>query len=185
VIVREDNTGDRRLVAYYVPENSGSTLPVSELKTSLQKSLPEYMVPSAFVSIDRMPRIPSGKLDRRALPSPDLMATSSKSEIVLPQTPEENKMSEIWAEVLKLKQVGITDNLFELGADSLHVFQIVARANKVGIKVTAKLILQHKNIQAIVKELSNSNDNGNGSAAAPSSITAVSRHKYRVRNTIA
>jgi amino acid adenylation domain-containing protein len=185
VIVREDNPGDRRLVAYYVPETSGSTLPVSELKTSLQKTLPEYMVPSAFVSIDRMPRIPSGKLDRRALPSPDPTATGSKSEIVLPQTPEENKMSEIWAEVLKLKQVGITDNLFELGADSLHVFQIVARANKVGIKVTAKLILQHKNIQAIVKELSNSNNNGNGSAAAPSSITAVSRDKYRVRNTIA
>ena len=182
VIVREDNPGDRRLVAYYVPETSNSNLPSGELKAYLQKSLPEYMVPSAFVSVERMPRTPSGKLDRRALPFPELETAGSESEIVRPRTPEENKMAEIWAEVLKLKQVGITDNLFELGADSLHVFQIVARANKAGIKVTAKLILQHKNIQAIVKELGNSN--GSGSVAAPSSITAVSRDKYRVRNTV-
>jgi acyl carrier protein len=170
-------------VSYFVPETPNSKLPASELKTCLQQSLPEYMVPSAFVSVEVMPRIPSGKIDRRALPIPDLMAAGSESEIVGPRTPEEHKMAEVWAEVLKLKHVGITDNLFELGADSLHVFQIVARANKAGIKVTARLILQYRNIQAIVKELGNSN--GNGPATAPSSITAVARDKYRVKKTLA
>jgi amino acid adenylation domain-containing protein len=180
VIVREDTPGDRRLVAYYVPgENSNGNLSMENLRSYLGQSLPEYMVPSAFVRLEMLPRIPSGKLDRRGLPQPDLSQLKAPGEVKEPQTPEEAKMVEIWQEVLKLKQVGVTDNLFELGADSLHVFQIVARANKAGMKVSAKLILQQRNIAAIMKELAEAN--GNGAGVATSTITSVSRDKYRVK----
>jgi amino acid adenylation domain-containing protein len=180
VIVREDTPGDRRLVAYYVPgENSNGNLSMENLRSYLGQSLPEYMVPSAFVRLEMLPRIPSGKLDRRGLPQPDLSQLKAPGEVKEPQTPEEAKMVEIWQEVLKLKQIGVTDNLFELGADSLHVFQIVARANKAGMKVSAKLILQQRNIAAIMKELAKAN--GNGAGVATSTITSVSRDKYRVK----
>jgi aryl carrier-like protein len=109
-----------------------------------------------------------------------------------PRNAEEQKMSEIWAEVLRLKTVGIDDNLFELGADSLHVFQIVARANKAGMKVTPKLVLQQRTIRAILeaakeKEGSSSGEiNGNGKAVVSvtlPSLGRVSREKYRVNKT--
>jgi len=178
VIVREDLAGDRRLVAYYVGRTE---LSVADLRSALSQSLPEYMVPSAFVSLEALPRIPSGKLDTRSLPKPDTTQRLA-SVVEQPTTPEERKMAEIWAEVLKVKEVGINDNLFELGADSLHVFQIVARANKADIKVTAKLVLQHRNIAAIMKEVAKVS--GNGSAPATASITAVSRDKYRKKTTV-
>ena len=182
VIVREDTPGDRRLVAYFVSaENSNGSLSTENLRARLGQSLPEYMVPSAFVRMEVLPRIPSGKLDKRGLPQPDLSQLKPHGEFQEPQTPEEKKMVEIWQEVLKLKQVGVTDNLFELGADSLHVFQIVARANKAGMKVSAKVILQQRNIAAIVKELVKAN--GNGVAVTTSAITSVSRDKYRVKKT--
>jgi len=153
------------------------------------QTLPDYMVPSAFVKMDALPRTPNGKLDKRGLPEPDLtVAKSSKS--AEPRNAEEQKMSDIWAEVLRLKAVGIDDNLFELGADSLHVFQIVARANKAGMKVTPKLVLQQRTIRAILEQAKdtagngNGNGHGNGAVAVTSSpIAPVSRERYRVTKT--
>jgi acyl carrier protein len=181
VIVREDIPGDRRLAAYYVLSSSVAELPVANIRSALSQSLPDYMVPSAFVTMAALPRIPSGKLDVRSLPKPDPTQGVPRA-IEEPTTPEERKMAEIWAEVLKLKQVGITDNLFELGADSLHVFQIVARANKADIKITAKLVLQHRNIGAIMREVAKAS--GNGTSSAATSIVAVSRDKYRRKTTV-
>jgi acyl-coenzyme A synthetase/AMP-(fatty) acid ligase/aryl carrier-like protein len=186
VIVREDAPGDRRLIAYYAAAD-GHAPSAMDLRTHLSQTLPDYMVPSAFLKMDALPRTPNGKLDKRALPEPDLTVTRSSS-VTEPRNAEEQKMSEIWAEVLRLKTVGIDDNLFELGADSLHVFQIVARANKAGMKVTPKLVLQQRTIRSILQgpkeKAGNGNGNGNGNcnaapAAAPS-ITPVSREKYRV-----
>jgi amino acid adenylation domain-containing protein len=182
VVVREDIPGDRRLMAYYVPaENSNGNLSSENLRGYLGQSLPEYMVPTTFVPLQALPRTPSGKLDRHRLPQPDLSQLRPAGEVKEPQTQEEEKMVEIWREVLKLKQVGVTDNLFELGADSLHVFQIVARANKAGMKVSAKLILQHRNIAAVVKALANAS--GNEAGVANSTIVPVSRERYLVKKT--
>jgi aryl carrier-like protein len=149
------------------------------------------MIPSAYVKMDALPRTPNGKLDKRGLPEPDLTAAKANKNTE-PRNAEEQKMSEIWAEVLRLKTVGIDDNLFELGADSLHVFQIVARANKAGMKVTPKLVLQQRTIRAILeaakeKEGSSSGEiNGNGKAVVSvtlPSLGRVSREKYRVNKT--
>lgn len=184
VIVREDNPGDRRLIAYYTAAE-GEAPSASDLRTHLGQTLPDYMVPSAFVKMDALPRTPNGKLDKRSLPEPDFSAAKSNKSTE-PRNAEERKMADIWAEVLRLKTVGIDDNLFELGADSLHVFQIVARANKAGMKVTPKLVLQQRTIRAILEQAKEAKGNGNGNGVAPvasSTIVPVSREKYRVTKT--
>jgi acyl carrier protein len=180
VIVREDAPGDRRLVGYYVPV--GNLAPSNaDLRTYLGQVLPDYMVPSAFVKLEVLPRTPNGKLDKRALPAPEFLVPKVLAEVTGPCDPEQQKMTEIWAEVLRLESVGIDDNLFELGADSLHVFQIVARANKAGMKITPKNVLQLRTVRAIMKEVKPANDNSaEANANSSPSIVPVSRDKYRL-----
>ncbi|MDZ7967789.1 MAG: amino acid adenylation domain-containing protein [Nostoc sp. DedSLP03] len=140
-VVREDTPGDKRLVAYIVPqpeqtcterlalsevERSRSTLSVSVVRNFLKSKLPDYMVPSAIVILDALPITPNGKLDRRALPVPDLHSQLS-DEYAAPRNPIEEILSVIWAQVLKLEQVGIHNNFFELGGHSLLATQLVSR----------------------------------------------------------
>ncbi|MFO0108791.1 MAG: non-ribosomal peptide synthetase, partial [bacterium] len=117
VIVREDITGDKRLVGYIVPQKE-VTPTVSELRQFLKAKLPEYMVPNAFVILDSLPLTPNGKIDHRALPAPDLHR-EFKHKYVAPRTPVEEMLAQIWAQVLKVEQVGIEDNFFTFGGHSL------------------------------------------------------------------
>ncbi|TRU26493.1 MAG: amino acid adenylation domain-containing protein [Microcystis aeruginosa Ma_SC_T_19800800_S464] len=123
VIVREDNLGDKRLVAYVVlqPEINLTT---NEIRQFLRAKLPDYMVPTAFVFLDTFPLTPNGKIDRRALPAPDLQ---NQGEYIAPRNPIEEKIAQIWAEVLKLQRVSIEDNFFELGGHSLLATQVISR----------------------------------------------------------
>ncbi|HEX5719285.1 MAG TPA: amino acid adenylation domain-containing protein, partial [Thermoanaerobaculia bacterium] len=116
VLVREDRPGDRRLVAYVVGSEAG-TLSSEPLRSFLRESLPEYMVPSAFVLLDSLPLTTSGKIDRRALPAPEQRGEEEGS--VAPRTPQEEILAGIWAEVLGRRQVGVTDSFFDLGGHSL------------------------------------------------------------------
>ncbi|CAD5923718.1 non-ribosomal peptide synthetase [Planktothrix agardhii] len=141
VMAREDNPGDKRLVAYVVPQqknqpifpnydevnNNYSDHLGQSLKANLKKLLPDYMVPSAFVILDAFPLTPNGKIDRRALPAPDLQ---NKGEYIAPSNPIEEKLAQIWAEVLKLERVSIDDNFFELGGHSLLATQVISRCQK-------------------------------------------------------
>ena len=104
---------------------------------------------------------------------------SRSREFVAPRTPEEAQLAQIWAQVLRLDRVGATDSLFELGADSLHVFQITARANQAGLKVTPKLVLQHRTISAIIAAMAA--DGNRVEKPAGPALIAVPRDKYRVR----
>ncbi len=124
VIAREDIPGDKRLVAYIVPQKE-QTLTVSELRSFLREKLPEYMAPSVIVILEALPLTPNGKLDRRALPAPDLHSQLS-DKYVAPRNQIEEILSEIWAQVLKVR-VGIHDNFFELGGHSLLATQIISR----------------------------------------------------------
>jgi len=186
VIVREDSPGDRRLTGYYVAANNSGPSS-ADLRAQLSQTLPDYMIPTGFVRMDALPRTPNGKLDKRALPAPDLTNEKLARQTAEPRNPEERKMSEIWSEVLRVKVVGIDDNLFELGADSLHVFQIVARANKAGFKVTPRNVLQLRTIRAIVEGTVKAHKNGNEpeTSTGASSIVPVSRDKYRIPKTTA
>jgi amino acid adenylation domain-containing protein len=123
VIVREDNLGDKRLVAYVVPQPE-INLTTNEIRQFLRAKLPDYMVPTAFVFLDTFPLTPNGKIDRRALPAPDLQG---QGEYIAPSNPIEEKMARIWAEVLKLQRVSIEDNFFELGGHSLLATQVISR----------------------------------------------------------
>ncbi|MFN6441574.1 MAG: amino acid adenylation domain-containing protein [Nostoc sp. DedSLP01] len=125
VIAREDSTGDKRLVAYIVPQTEVAPK-ISELRQFLKAKLPDYMVPQTFVLLKALPLTPNGKVDRRALPAPDLNS-ELKKDYVAPRTPIEELLAQIWAQVLKVEQVGIYDNFFTLGGHSLLATQLVSR----------------------------------------------------------
>jgi len=125
VIVREDKPGDRRLVGYVVVDRTDAT--GNDLRQYLQGKVPEYMIPSFFVFLDQFPLTPNGKVDRRALPAPDLERPDLDDSFVGPRTPVEEILADIWCEVLGLRKVGIRDNFFELGGYSLLAIQVMSR----------------------------------------------------------
>ncbi|SCK04890.1 non-ribosomal peptide synthase domain TIGR01720/amino acid adenylation domain-containing protein [Streptomyces sp. WMMB 714] len=129
VVVREDHAGDQRLVAYLVPDPAAGA--ADELRRTLRDALgdklPDYMVPSAFVLLDELPRTPSGKTDRNALPAPDSQHTRATAAYVAPRTPEEETLCALFAEVLNVPEVGIDDSFFALGGHSLLATRLVAR----------------------------------------------------------
>jgi amino acid adenylation domain-containing protein/non-ribosomal peptide synthase protein (TIGR01720 family) len=148
VIVREEKPDDKRLVAYVVP-SPDQNLDVGELRKVLKKSLPDYMSPSAFVILDRLPLTANGKLDRRALPQPDQMRTEIEKSFVAPATPVQELLAKIWAQVLGLERVGIHDNFFELGGDSILSIQIMARASQAGLRLTTRQLFQNQTISEL------------------------------------
>jgi len=183
VVIREDRPGEKRVVGYLVTTD-GAALDSSELRSFLASRLPDYMIPAAFVQLAAMPLTDNGKVNRRALPAPDWKNPARAKEFVAPRSEHEQTLANIWAEVLHLERVGANDNIFELGADSLHMFQIAARANKAGLHVTPKLLLQHRTVAAVVAEMgTNGNGKGNGNGAKPvaPAITPVSRERFRVK----
>jgi amino acid adenylation domain-containing protein/FkbH-like protein len=129
VIVREDQPGDPRLVAYLVVR-PGQNAAASDLRTHLKQSLPDYMVPSYFVTLDTLPLTPNGKIDRKALPKPEYTRPELAGERLSARTPAEEVIAGIWAEVLQLDQVGVQDDFFELGGHSLLATQVVSRVRQ-------------------------------------------------------
>ncbi|AOX00349.1 hypothetical protein BJP34_13585 [Moorena producens PAL-8-15-08-1] len=124
VIAREDIPGDKQLVAYFV---SGETVPTkSKLRSFLKEKLPDYMVPSAFVTLESLPLTPNGKIDRKALPAPDI-EVASETTFVPPNTPTEELLAAIWSQILGIEKIGIHDNFFELGGHSLKATQVISR----------------------------------------------------------
>jgi surfactin family lipopeptide synthetase A len=126
VMIREDNPEDTSLVAYVVP-NQEPLPTASELRSFLKSRLPDYMLPSVFVFLDALPLTPNGKVDRRALPPPDPKRPDLSEGFVAPRTPTEKTIAQIWAQILKLEQVGIHDNFFDLGGHSLLATQVISR----------------------------------------------------------
>jgi amino acid adenylation domain-containing protein len=128
VVAREDQRGDQRLVAYLVP--AGAPPAAGELRARLGDRLPDFMVPSAFVVLDRFPVTSTGKLDRLALPAPDLAQVETAGGYAAPRTTVETAVAAIWAEVFALERVGIHDDFFALGGHSLLAGQIAARIRR-------------------------------------------------------
>ncbi|MEO1432874.1 MAG: amino acid adenylation domain-containing protein [Cyanobacteria bacterium J06633_8] len=129
VIVREDNPGDKRLVAYIVPESETNTPTSSELRRVLKEKLADYMIPGAFVVLDILPLTPNGKVDTKSLPVPDWSGNSS-SEFVAARTPTEEKLVKIFTDVLEVESVGIEDDFFTLGGHSLLATKLIAQLLK-------------------------------------------------------
>lgn len=145
VLAREDEAGHKQLVAYIVPVE-GQSVAAGELQVGLKQQLPDYMIPSAFVSLTAFPQTPNGKLDRRALPAPDRAFLAMGEEFVSPQSDLEKQLAGIWADVLKVEKIGIHDNFFHLGGDSILSIQVVSKANQSGLYLTPKKLFQHPTI---------------------------------------
>ncbi len=126
VVARESPSGEQRLVAYVVPSSPYAPT-VTDMRRSLAKILPDYMVPTAFIILEAFPRTPTGKVDRRALPVPDNQRPELNTTYVAPRSPVEKELTQIWAEILSLDQVGIQDNFFDLGGHSLLATQVISR----------------------------------------------------------
>ncbi|MBV9787617.1 MAG: amino acid adenylation domain-containing protein, partial [Chloroflexi bacterium] len=153
VVARQDTPGDTRLVAYLVPQ--GETTPtVGELRRFLEPKLPEYMIPSAFVTLDALPLSPNGKVDRKALPAPDSARPELETAFVAPDNQIETRLAEIWKQVLGVEQVGIHDNFLELGGDSILSLQVVARANEAGLRLTPAQLFEHRTIAELAAVVS-------------------------------
>uniref|UniRef100_UPI003593C16B non-ribosomal peptide synthetase n=1 Tax=Nostoc sp. TaxID=1180 RepID=UPI003593C16B len=129
VIAREDQPGNKRLVAYVVLNQEFTSI-TSNLRRFLQKQLPDYMIPSTFVVLEALPLTPNGKVDCRALPAPSQARSELEETFVPPRTPLEEVLAGIWAEILKLERVGVYDNFFELGGHSLLATQVISRVRK-------------------------------------------------------
>jgi amino acid adenylation domain-containing protein len=147
VLAREDVEGDKRLVAYVVPQ-SGVTLSASELRDALSRELAEYMVPSAFVTLEALPLTPNGKLDRKALPAPDQSSVASRA-YEAPVGEVEQTIAEIWQELLGLERVGRHDHFFELGGHSLLAVRLTARVQEAfDVDVSLKSVFEEPTLSS-------------------------------------
>ena len=147
-IVREDAPGVKRIVGYFTW--TGAAPPEArELRAFLAETLPEYMIPSAFVPLDAFPRTPNDKIDRKALPKPVYHRPEEGVAFRAPVTQVEATLARIWQEVLGLETVGVDDNFFELGGDSILAIQMISRAADEGILITAKQLFQYPTIAGL------------------------------------
>ncbi|WP_085690367.1 MULTISPECIES: non-ribosomal peptide synthetase [unclassified Pseudomonas] len=164
VVLAQPGLSGQQLVAYLVPSNAevlqASTVEQAEwrdrVRAELKENLPDHMIPAHLLLLEQLPLTANGKLNRSALPSPD--ASQSQQVYQAPQSVMEQRLAEIWQDVLKLPQVGLNDNFFELGGDSIISIQVVSRARQAGIRLNPKDLFQHQTIQrlALVAQIGDS-----------------------------
>lgn len=145
-IVREDQPGEKRLVAYL----KGSLEGVS-LRNWLAEQVPDYMVPAVFVHMDEFPRLPNDKINRQRLPEPEASDRQNAAAFVAPRSETEIQLAAIWSGVLGLETLGIHDNFFELGGDSILSLQIIARAREAGFNLSPKDLFDNQTIAALAQ----------------------------------
>jgi len=153
VIVREDTPGDKKLVAYIIRKEKLDT-DIPELRLFLKTKIPDYMVPSAFVFIEKFPLTPNGKIDRKALPSPLEMAPQQAKTYMEPQTGMEKKLAKIWSEVLKIERIGMDENFFEIGGHSMIAVTLMVKIEKeLGMRLPLAILFDHSNIHDMAQLL--------------------------------
>ena len=179
VMAREDVPGDKRLVAYVVASPQPT---VQELRQKLGAELPDYMVPSAFVFLDAMPLTPNGKIDRKALPKPELDRSMAQAEYVAPRDETEEKLCAIVAELLHLDKVGIHDNFFELGGHSLLATQFMSRLrNTFQIELPLITLFEKPTVAQLAEEVAKAKLQPKKTAAPE--IKRVSRDRRRAKRS--
>jgi acyl-coenzyme A synthetase/AMP-(fatty) acid ligase/aryl carrier-like protein len=185
VTAREDSPGHKHLVAYVtlkskgLLENGASATPsiTADLRAFLEQKLPDYMIPAFFEVLDALPLTPNGKINRKALPAPKGPAPVANRPYVGPRNNMEAQLAEIWAEVLGREKIGVEDNIFEIGGDSLLIFRIAARAKQSGIPLSVRQFFQHKTIALLASALEESP--AQPKEPAGPQLMAVSRERYR------
>ena len=151
VALRED-TADKPILVGYLAGAPTKASSDEVVRSSLAEDLPDYMIPSIWVRLESLPLTPNGKIDRAALPAPDVGAPQERV-FAAPENPLEASLASIWAEVLKVDRVARDSDLFSLGANSIHLFQIAARANRQGSRLSARQLLDRRTIAALAASL--------------------------------
>ena len=176
VLVREDASGDRRLVAYFVPV--GEPAPgAADLRSFLRERLPEYMVPAAFVALAAMPVTVNGKVDRQALPAPEWQGAGE--EYLAPRTPIEATLAALWVEILDLDRVGVHEDFFQLGGHSLKASQLVTRIREAfGVELPLRTVFASPTVAGLAGVIARDADD-HREAAAPVKIPQIDRSAGR------
>jgi amino acid adenylation domain-containing protein/natural product biosynthesis luciferase-like monooxygenase protein len=170
VLAREDEPGQKRLVAYYVPQ-AGAEVTAASLRSALSGELADYMVPSAFVALEEWPLTPNGKLDRKALPAPDGDAVAART-YEAPQGEVETALAAIWGEVLQLDRVGRDDHFFELGGHSLMVITLIERLRQQGLRLDVRSVFSAPTLAAMAEKVQTVEAGAGAKAVPPNLIPA-------------
>ncbi|MDV0440742.1 non-ribosomal peptide synthetase [Xanthomonas sacchari] len=170
VIDRADAAGGSALVAYVVPQE-GAVLEALPLRDQLRRGLPDYMIPSAFVTLPALPLTPNGKLDRKALPAPDQTAVASR-RYEAPVGDVEQTVAAIWQELLALERVGRHDHFFELGGHSLLVISLIERLHQAGLEVQVRTVFDAPTLSALAARLHRGEGGASPRQAIANPITA-------------
>lgn len=167
-VITQQSGSDKILVAYCVMEN-GKEISPTELREHLQKALPDYMIPAAFVPLPSLPLNANGKVDRKALPKPDELQFSSKKKFTAPRDEIETDLVKIWEEVLNVKPIGVDDHFFELGGHSLLAIRLISKIEKIfGKKIPVTTIFQSPSVAQLAEVL-----RGGKAAVSSSSIVEI------------
>ncbi|MBN1481965.1 amino acid adenylation domain-containing protein [candidate division KSB1 bacterium] len=148
VVARRDGGKDVKLAAYFVTENDVE-LTAAELRAFLKESVPDYMIPHAFMRLDELPKLISGKINRKALPRPDVQYLEGETVAGEPENEIEEKLLSIFRDILGRQDIGTRNNFFELGGDSIMSIQVIAKANQAGIRLTPKLLFEKPTIAGL------------------------------------
>ena len=146
-----ESMGVKRLTGYIVPEDPQHVPEIESIKMALREELPEYMIPVRFVVLDALPLAASGKLNRNALPEPEVEDLALSDEYIAPSTTKERILAEIWEKALGLQNVGVNDNFFALGGDSILSIQIIARANQAGLRLSPRHLFEFPTIKGLAE----------------------------------
>jgi hypothetical protein len=171
VIVRGDQPGDRRLVAYIVTAENVD-LSISDLRGFLRKKLPDYMIPSAFIRLAALPLMPNGKVDRKALPEPDDSTAAPRTTYVAPRAEFERSLVNIWQQVLRVATVGVEDNFFDLCGHSLLLVRVVQEIQRsMNLEVSLMEAFEHPTVASLARHL-------NQKRSAEKVITTASANSF-------
>ncbi|MGQ0703916.1 MAG: amino acid adenylation domain-containing protein, partial [Gemmatimonadales bacterium] len=151
VVCRDGGSGEKRLIGYVTC--NGAEVDSSDLRSYLVARLPEYMVPARVIALERFPLTSNGKLDRSALPAPEQLGQVQRTDHVAPRNPKEEALARIWSEVLRIPRVGVHDNYYELGGDSILSIQIAARAREAGLPLSVTMLGKHLTIAELAEAL--------------------------------
>ena len=152
VVMRQESDGQKYLVAYVVAKANGHTESTFELRTYLRERLPEFMIPAAIVTLESLPLTANSKVDRRELAAREVHVGSERP-YVPPRTTTEEMLCDIWQEVLHAERVGIDDNFFDLGGDSILTIQVIARARARGLELNVRQLFQYQTVHELAQEL--------------------------------
>jgi amino acid adenylation domain-containing protein len=181
----EVGSGEKRIIAYAVPENSDGELTAAGLRDHLKERVPSYMMPAAFMILDSVPLTPNGKVNRKALPEPDWSGLELERGYVAPRSETEQEVARIWGDVLRLERISVNDSFFDLGGHSLLATQLIARLRKAFMmELPLRRLFESPTVAGVAEVIESARREGNGPKVSAPAIVAASREGRRYKKNM-